>query len=661
MPTAPDKRMPDKQTAAEEPDGSRLESVLASTFGYPSFRPLQREIVEAALHGRDVFVLMPTGGGKSLCYQLPALLREGVTVVVSPLIALMKDQVDRLQGLGVPAACINSSMSAAEMARAQAALASKKLKLVYVAPERLMMPGFQRLLAMTSIAAFAIDEAHCISEWGHDFRPEYRALVRLRGRFPSTPISAFTATATRRVQADIIEQLRLENPAQFRGSFDRANLYYDVRPKLDAYRHLLAYLRHHRGESGIIYCLARQTTEDLAARLCADGVRAAAYHAGLPPEDRRARQDAFSADAVDVIVATIAFGMGIDKPNVRFVVHYDLPRNLEGYYQESGRAGRDGRPSDCILFYSYADAARYEHFIRQRATESERRIGRVQLQQMVNWAESAVCRRRALLAYFDETLEDSHRHCCDVCSASLELVDATAPAQAFLACLQQSGQRFGVAYVIRILRGSRDERILAARHDRLPSHGLGRDLTRPQWHAIADGLIHAGYVRMEQDEFRVLRLTERGRKALAERESIALRLPEPVPPEPAPARTGLRPAPSAVTDTVSASLELFRAGRDVQEIAKARKLTPRTVAEQLARAIEAGELVDMSRLVAPEKQRAIESVIAELGPGLLKPLKERLGERFSYDEIRYVCALAIRRSGSGGTGGRGSDAVGDKQ
>lgn len=348
------------------PDGSeiseeRLLEVLRSTFGFGSFRPLQEEIVRTLVGGGDAFVLMPTGGGKSLCYQLPALLLDGLTVVVSPLIALMKDQVDALQALGVQASFINSSLDRSEIGQRQLQVARGELKLLYVAPERLVLPTFLPLLQKTGVALFAIDEAHCISEWGHDFRPEYRELARLRELFPKTPLAAFTATATSRVQQDILAQLRLERAASFRGSFNRANLTYEVRPKERPYRLLRDFLRERPDASGIVYCATRATTESLAAELQDDGFSATAYHAGLPNEERKSRQEAFIRDDTRIMVATIAFGMGIDKPDVRFVVHYDLPKNLESYYQESGRAGRDGEPSECLLLYSYADAAKYEH------------------------------------------------------------------------------------------------------------------------------------------------------------------------------------------------------------------------------------------------------------------------------------------------------------
>ncbi len=378
-----------------------LIGTLKRNFGYDEFRPLQEEIIRDALAGRDVFVLMPTGGGKSLCFQLPALLRDGLTIVVSPLISLMKDQVDALQTSGIPATYLNSTLDRDEAKARWRGLHRGEYRMLYVAPERLMLETFLERALNWNIAQFAIDEAHCISEWGHDFRPEYRELKRLREHFPETPVMALTATATERVRADIVKQLKLREPGCYVASFNRPNLTYRVIPKTSAYDQLLAFIRARPNESGIVYCASRKSTESVARNLNEDGISAKPYHAGLTSAERTKHQDTFLRDDVRVVTATIAFGMGINKPNVRFVVHYDLPKNLESYYQETGRAGRDGLPSECVLLFNASDVAKQLHFIDEKS-ETEARIARVQLRQMVHYAETRECRRAVLLQYFDE-------------------------------------------------------------------------------------------------------------------------------------------------------------------------------------------------------------------------------------------------------------------
>ncbi|MCI0537431.1 MAG: RecQ family ATP-dependent DNA helicase [Verrucomicrobiales bacterium] len=377
--------------------------MLKKYFGFTSFRPLQEEIIRDAMAGQDVFALLPTGGGKSLCFQLPALARPGLTVVVSPLIALMKDQVDALQAAGVPATFLNSSLGSGESGSRLRALRTGEFRLLYVAPERLMLPGFLEDLERWNVNLCAVDEAHCISEWGHDFRPEYRQLAALREKFPKIPMMALTATATKRVRSDIIQQLHLRNPANYVASFNRPNLTYRVSAKSGAYEQILSFIRARRHESGIIYCQARKTAESLAVNLNGDGIRAAPYHAGMEARDRSQNQEAFLRDEVRVICATIAFGMGINKPNVRFVIHYDLPKNIEGYYQETGRAGRDGLPSECLLLFSPGDRIKYGQFIDEKPDPKEREMARAQLEQIIHYAECATCRRAFLLNYFGET------------------------------------------------------------------------------------------------------------------------------------------------------------------------------------------------------------------------------------------------------------------
>jgi len=627
-------------------DDSAVLDSLRRIFGHTEFRPLQQDIVRSILSGQDVFVLMPTGGGKSLCYQLPALLLDGLTVVVSPLIALMKDQVDALSARGIQATFINSSLDSAEVGRRQGAVARGEVRLLYVAPERLMMPGFLRLLSTTNVALFAIDEAHCISEWGHDFRPEYRALTTLRDRYPSSTLAAFTATATRRVQADIVAQLRLGDAALFRASFNRPNLFYEVRPKHSAFSDLVDLLSQLGDGSGIVYCLTRDGTEDLARGLQSKRFAATAYHAGLTGDERRLRQEAFIAGESKIIVATIAFGMGIDKPDVRLVVHYDAPKNLEGFYQESGRAGRDGKPSRCVLFYSYADIAKHEYFITQKTTDAEQRIAREQLRAVANWAESATCRRRQLLDYFDEQLQETAAPCCDVCSDPPSLIDRTIQAQMFLSCVKRTGERFGATHVIEVLRGSNSERVRRFGHERLSTYGIGRDHSKEEWTQLAHQLVQAGYMRRAADEFNALKLTERGNAVLFQRTPVEL--PDIAPKKPRIAITGRvhdRRIAAEDTDerkgasgTALRTATLFHEGLDPEHIAERRGFSIRIVEGHLAEAIEAGEISDISRLVPPDRHEAIAAARGEVGADLLKPIFERLGGAFSYGEIGYVRA-----------------------
>ncbi|HUG13755.1 MAG TPA: DNA helicase RecQ [Thermomicrobiales bacterium] len=496
---------------------SRLDAaraVLHDIFGFESFRPLQEAVIRCVLSGRDAFVLMPTGGGKSLCFQAPALVLDGMTVVVSPLIALMKDQVDALTTLGVAATYINSSLAAADIQRRQQAVARGEIKLLYVAPERFAAPRFGQLLKHTGVSMFAIDEAHCISEWGHDFRPEYRELRHLRAEFPGTTISAFTATATERVQIDIRQQLGLLDATTFQASFNRPNLFYEVRPKKRAFDQILEYVDAHKDSSGIIYCGSRASTDDIAARLRAEGYHAASYHAGLEGDERWRVQEAFVRDDVRIIVATIAFGMGIDKPDVRFVIHHDLPKNLEGYYQESGRAGRDGDPADCILFYSYADVARQQYFIDQKPTPELRAASQQQMRDMSGWAEERACRRVALLSYLGEEFSGQDPPCCDNCRSPAELFDFTIQAQKFLSCVKRTGERFGSAYVIDVLLGSQSERIVRIGHNRLSTYGIGRDHPKHVWQYLARELIKRGYAIQDAERFNVVRITELGNAVL---------------------------------------------------------------------------------------------------------------------------------------------------
>lgn len=519
-----------------------MHALLKQYFGFTSFRPLQEEIIRDTLAGKDVFAVLPTGGGKSLCFQLPALARPGLTVVVSPLIALMKDQVDALTTAGVPATFLNSSLGAGESRPRLRGLHNGDYRLLYVAPERLMLSGFLEDLKRWKVNLFAIDEAHCISEWGHDFRPEYRQLASLRGVFPDVPVMALTATATERVRGDIVNQLHLRASDCYVASFNRPNLTYRVSAKTGSYGQLLDFLRARPQESGIIYCQARKTADNLASKLNADGVRAASYHAGMETDDRSRSQEAFLRDEVRVVCATIAFGMGINKPNVRFVIHYDLPKNIEGYYQETGRAGRDGLPSECLLFFSPGDRVKYSRFIDEMSNPKEREIARAQLEQIVHYAEAAKCRRAFLLNYFGEKFEGANCEGCDNCLAPRETWDGTIAAQKFLSCVyrirEKSGFGVGIQHVVEVLCGAETEKIRKWNHQTLSTYSIGHEHSRAEWSAIGRELVRLGFLQQDAEKFNVAELTEQGRAALKSRQKIVLTRPVTAPEQPAKHRAG---------------------------------------------------------------------------------------------------------------------------
>ncbi|MDB9313970.1 DNA helicase RecQ [Spirulina sp. CS-785/01] len=506
-----------------------LETYLKQFFGYDSFRPGQRQIIEEALQGQDLLIVMPTGGGKSLCYQLPALLKPGLMVVVSPLIALMQDQVDALLDNGIGATFLNSSLELSEMRSRSQAILNGKIKLLYVAPERLLNPGFLDFLdniqARIGITGFAIDEAHCVSEWGHDFRPEYRQLQRLRQRYPQTPVLALTATATKRVQKDIIQQLHLKTPSCHIASFNRPNLYYEVqRKQRQNYNQLLKAIRQQNGNSGIVYCLSRRKVEETATRLHRDGIAALPYHAGMTSRQRTDNQNRFIRDDVQVIVATIAFGMGIDKPDVRFVFHYDLPRNLEGYYQESGRAGRDGENANCILFYSPGDIYRVEYFINQKTNPDEQRIAQENLRQIIDYAEGTVCRRTIQLSYFGERFPGNCGN-CDNCLNPQPIEDWTIEAQKFLSCVARCREKFGITHIIDVLRGSRKKKVEQYGHHLLSTYGIGKDKSKDQWKLLARSLLHQGLMSKTTDGYGVLKLNKKSWEILRKQRSVSIAVP----------------------------------------------------------------------------------------------------------------------------------------
>ena len=548
------------------PAGSTPQHLLKTVFGHDAFWPLQAEIIDNVLARRDTLAVMPTGGGKSLCFQLPALLFDGLTLVISPLIALMQDQVDQLRALGVPAAFLNSSVDYRSYLETMEGVRQGKIKLLYTSPETLLRPETLVMLDQSRLTCLTIDEAHCISQWGHDFRPEYRQLLPVRRRYPQAVCLAFTATATQRVRQDIARQLGFAAANTFVASFNRANLHLASRPRSDGFGQVLAFLEAHRDQSGIIYCATRDTVDTLAARLSELGWPALPYHAGLDDAARRRNQRAFVRADVAIMVATIAFGMGIDKPNVRFVVHFNLPKDLESYYQEIGRAGRDGLPSDCLLLFGAQDAMTITYFIDQGAP-SERAGALARLEAMLRYAQTGDCRRVPLLAYFDEAFDAIPCDACDNClagQADVEKVDLTLPARKFLECVRETGQCFGVAHIVDVLRGSQAKRVIQRRHDRLASHGSGREISDQQWRQLGQQFIAAGLV--EQDmQHGSLRLTAAGREVLAGARQVLVAAPA----RPAEAPT---PAPTSYDAGLFQALRVLR-----RELADAANVAPYVV------------------------------------------------------------------------------------
>lgn len=523
--------------------------ILKKTFGYDSFRPFQREVIDNVLARRDTLAVLPTGGGKSLCYQIPAMIFEGLTVVVSPLIALMQDQVEQLKAAGVPAVMLNSSLSAEEYQRNMERLQSGEARILYVAPETLLSPRIADLLTLLPLDMLTIDEAHCISDWGHDFRPEYRQIAAIRRRFPDAVCLALTATATVRVRHDILNALGLDEAAQIVSSFDRPNLFIEVMPKQNALAQTIRFLESRRDDSGIIYCFSRRQVDELSTTLAQRGLSVRPYHAGLSDGERATNQRAFLRDDVQIIVATIAFGMGINKPNVRFVIHYDLPKSIEGYYQEIGRAGRDGLPSHCLLLYSYGDVSKQRHFIDQKG-EEERRIALDHLQALVRFAEDrSRCRRLPLLDHFGETTSRSSCDHCDNCARPpTNLIDMTVAAQKFLSCVKRTGERFGAGHIADVLRGSKNEKVLRNQHQMLSTYNIGGELSAKQWANLARQLVQFGY--LEQDgEYHTLRLTGQGTTALRDRSPILL--------APLPQDRESNTAPSSIRTNTSPANELL--------------------------------------------------------------------------------------------------------
>jgi ATP-dependent DNA helicase RecQ len=708
---------------------------LQKYFGYTQFRHQQEAIIKQIMSGGDALVLMPTGGGKSLCYQLPAVLLPGLTIVISPLIALMKDQVDSLNINGIPAAFINSSQTTGEQQDIYSRLKAGQIKLLYLAPERLFSSESRLVtfLKALPVSLIAIDEAHCISHWGHDFRPEYLMLSGFKTEFPTTPVIALTATADQLTQQDIKEKLALHQPAEYVSSFNRPNISYRVAPKKNNYQQLLNFLDTHKDDSGIIYCLSRASTEDLAADLRTQGYQASAYHAGLDQETKANNQDKFLRDEVKIMVATIAFGMGINKSNVRYVVHYDLPKNIEGYYQETGRAGRDGLPSEALLFYSQGDAIKLQRFAKVDGNEEQSRIMLKKLDDMVKYCQLQTCRRQYLMQYFNEPFP-SHCGSCDVCLTEYTMFDGTVLAQKALSAVTRLNQRFGVTYVIDLLRGSKSEKI-REEHKQLKTYGIGADVSKADWQRYIAQLVNQGLLQVTDDGYNVLKLTPasdevlKGRRkvefALAEATEVAEEIQTPVyeagllqdlksirfnlamnenvpayiilsdatlmeiatylPQTPkelgrisgfgevklvrygdaflqatlaychqhnlsskidskqakAPTRSKTTtPRPSS-GKTQRESFDLYRAGMSIGEIAGLRGIAATTVESHLCSFIQTGEM-EVHEMVSAEKVPFIQDAIANYGADRLAPLKEVLGDGYTYAEIKAVVSWTKR-------------------
>ena len=654
---APPPTPPVRETAENAVQPGPTYLLLKQHFGYDEFLPFQEKIVTAVIEEKDALVLMPTGGGKSLCYQLPAMHFEGLTLVVSPLISLMKDQVDALRAINIPAAFINSSLSSSEIERLQRQAQGGVWKILYAAPERLAQPDFQRFLATLNVSFIAVDEAHCISMWGHDFRPDYRKLGDFRRGLPGVPCLALTATATAQVRTDIATQLHLQQPEQFVASFNRPNLNYTVLPKRkNSFTRLAELLEEQKAESVIIYRTTKKATENLASQLRDKGFDALHYHAGLDDDVRHETQERFMKDRAPIIVATIAFGMGIDKSDVRLIVHYDLPKTLEGYYQETGRAGRDGLPSDCVLFFSYDDVPTLERFINNDNDDEEiRRYMHEKLGQVIEYCNLQACRRRYLLRYFGEEWPEENCGGCDFCRPAKEEFDITAIAHRILSAVMQTGERFGITHIANVLRGSENKIVKRLGHDALSVYGTVEDYSADEIKEITGQLVKEGLLRREKGMYPTLSVTEPGRRFLKSSARLALTLPAPekktVPLARPKARdideTRRRRRQKTMREgsTFMETRQMWEQGLSVEEIARKRGVKERRVVYHLQRLIEAGMDIDLRPgLPPPERVEEIRRAIEESGSASLSPVKKMLGDKYPYYEIKLV-RLSLRQQG----------------
>ena len=620
------------------PDVNLL-SALSVRFGFSSFRGQQEQIVQAILERRDCFIVMPTGGGKSLCYQLPACLLPGACLVVSPLISLMKDQVDAACEKKLRAAYINSTQSPAAQAAVLARLRVGELDLLYVSPERLAMDDFWMTLKGVAISMFAIDEAHCMSEWGHDFRPDYLCLSRLVREFPQVPVTAFTATATERVQRHIIGKLSLRTPLEIRDSFNRPNLFYRTREKTDVLSQILAFTRQHAGQSGIIYRTTRKSVEETAAMLCEAGVQALPYHAGMDDDDRERNQNRFDRDDVRVMVATVAFGMGIDKPNIRYVIHGDLPKNMESYYQETGRAGRDGEPSECVLFYGRSDMARIRYFIDRMKDAGQRRQAEENLQSMATFATSRICRRRSLLAYFGESFPRESCGQCDVCASTSHAADRTLDAQMLLSAMVRTGEKFGSRHVVDIVVGADTRAVREAGHKDIKTYAVGKHKRRVHWEGLIKTLEGRQFVERKGGRISRLVLAPKGWEVLHGGASFYVFDRHHEPSNPAMHATLQQEmCTMRIGDSVMTTWSLHKQGLKLEAIALRRNLSSGTIACHLECLLLNGFPVQIDQCVDVCKRSRLESLGPRLLSQSLRELVQGAGGKVDYGDVRIMRA-----------------------